>query len=402
MSSEFTAAPQALGYIYQIRYALFQLLSEQEDAEITIEKLEDISLEVNGSPYEILQLKHTQASSSLTNRSLELWKTLRIWSRLLLEGKVKVSITRFMLVSTSKASPDSIASLLKPNDERNFDLAYEKLFIEAQAILATDLKDDTLKKCCEDYLRLSDTDRKFLVRNIYILDCAINVHDIPKNIQEKYFTAIRREHRSAVYERLEGWWMEKVIKHLGEKTNVSVIARFEVEDKIIDIAEQFQTGALPVDFFDKVPKIPDNAEQRIFVIQLHEIELTSERIEKAIQDYYKAVEQRSRWARDELLFGDELSKFENRLVDEWERFSAAFVEELTDTQDKVALIQCGRKILNHMEFETDYLRIREKVSEPYIKRGSFHMLADDLTGKPRVWWHPLFMKRLETQLTGED
>jgi hypothetical protein len=92
MSSEFTAAPQALGYIYQIRYALFQLLSEQEDAEITIEKLEDISLEVNGSPYEILHLKQTQASSSLTNRSLELWKTLRIWSRLLLEGKVKARV----------------------------------------------------------------------------------------------------------------------------------------------------------------------------------------------------------------------------------------------------------------------------------------------------------------------
>jgi hypothetical protein len=90
------------------------------------------------------------------------------------------------------------------------------------------------------------------------------------------------------------------------------------------------------------------------------------------------------------------------LVDEWERFSAAFLEELMDTQDELALKQCGRKILNHMEFDTDYLRIREKVSEPYIKRGSFHMLADDLTGKPRVWWHPLFMKRLETQLTEEN
>lgn len=402
MSSEFTAAPQALGYIYQIRYALFQLLSEQEDAEITIEKLEDISLDVNGNPYEILQLKHTQVSSSLTNRSLELWKTLRIWSRLLLDGKVKVSSTRFMLVSTSKASQDSIASLLRPSNDRNFDLAYEKLLIEAQAIISTDLKDNTLKKCCEDFLRLSDNDRTILVRSIFILDCAINVYDIPNKIQEKYFTAIRREHRSAIYERLEGWWMEKIIKHLRGEANDSVITRFEVEDKIIDIAEQFQEGALPVDFFDKIPEIPNDVEQRLFVIQLNEIELSSERIEKAIQDYYRAVEQRSRWARDELLFGDELSNFDNRLVDEWERFSAAFFEELIDRQDELSLKQCGRKILNHMEFNTDYLRIREKVSEPYIKRGSFHMLADDLTGNPRVWWHPIFMKRLETQLIRED
>lgn len=397
MSSEFTAAPQTLGYIYQIRYALFLLLSEQEDADIAIEKLEDISLEASGNPYEILQLKHTQAT--LSDRSLSLWKTLRIWSRLLLEGMVNVSTTRFMLVSTSKASQDSISSLLKPNDERNIDLAYEKLLREADAILLSDLKDITLKKCCKDYLRLSDSDRRVLVKNIFILDSAINVYDIPKHIQEKYFTAIRREHRNAVYERLEGWWLEKVIKHLGKKTEDAVIARFEVEDKIIDLAEQFQPGALPIDFLDKALNIPDDAEQRMFVIQLLNIELTSERIEKAIQDYYKAVEQRSKWARDELLFGDELSKFDNRLVDEWERFSAAFLEELIDKNDEVALKQCGRKILNHMEFDTDYLRIREKVSEPYIKRGSFHMLADDLTGKPRVWWHPLFINRLETILS---
>jgi len=102
------------------------------------------------------------------------------------------------------------------------------------------------------------------------------------------------------------------------------------------------------------------------------------------------------------LFGDELGDFDNKLVDEWERFSSAILDEVDDRQDESELKNCGRKILNHMEFKTEHLRIREKVSEPYVKRGSYHMLADNISGAPRVWWHSFFMQKIKDILDTGD
>jgi hypothetical protein len=51
--------------------------------------------------------------------------------------------------------------------------------------------------------------------------------------------------------------------------------------------------------------------------------LSAARVEKAIIDYYRAFEQRSRWAREDLLVGDEVGKYERKLIDEWERYRLA-------------------------------------------------------------------------------
>ena len=49
------------------------------------------------------------------------------------------------------------------------------------------------------------------------------------------------------------------------------------------------------------------------------------------------------------------------------------------------------------ELETDRLRIRERVAEPYVVRGGFHILAN-ARPIPRVYWHPQFLQRLEKLL----
>jgi hypothetical protein len=86
-----------------------------------------------------------------------------------------------------------------------------------------------------------------------------------------------------------------------------------------------------------------------------------------------------------------LSQYERRLIDEWERFAAALTEELDGAAGETELKRVGRHIFNWMEQTAD-LRIRQNVSELYVMRGSFHILANKPT--PSVWWHPKFMERL--------
>ena len=176
------------------------------------------------------------------------------------------------------------------------------------------------------------------------------------------------------------------------------ISGFEVQDKICEINDQFKPDALPIDFLDL--ELSDETElsqdDRRFVLQLKEIAINNKRIEKAILDYYKAFEQRSKWLREELVLGDEIEKYEKKLIDEWERYILMLQDEISedDQENESELKRIGRNIYNWMEQKAD-IRIRSGVTEPYVMRGSYHMLAD--RNPPRVNWHPKFLERL-TQL----
>lgn len=109
------------GYLYQVRYALLLLLQKMEhepDAVISLETRDDIVFEKNGDAKELLQLKHTvKATAGLSDRSSDLWKTLRIWSEDVLANPT--SSARFILVTCGAVSSGSIAEMLKIGKNRD-------------------------------------------------------------------------------------------------------------------------------------------------------------------------------------------------------------------------------------------------------------------------------------------
>ncbi|MHC5759429.1 ABC-three component system protein [Nostoc sp.] len=389
MSTGFSAGSQALGYMFQARYALYLILTNKEELELAVESLDDITFfEDENNPTELLQLKHHTTQASLTDSSTDLWKTLRVWSTQLQENKISLPDTLLTLVTTAEAPANSAAFLLRPIKARNAKLALQKL-IE----VANKSNNQAITKSFEAFKALDDTQKQLLIDSIQIIDGSPDIIDITPKIKEK-LVAVRREHRDSVYERLEGWWFAKVVKHLRDDS-VNFISGFEVRDKICEINDQFKPDALPIDFYDlEIPEQPDiSQDNRCFVDQLKEIAVHHKRIENAILDYYRAFEQRSRWAREELLFGGEIEKYERKLIDEWERYKLALQDEMLDgNDDELEYKKFGRKVFNWMERDAN-IYIRDQVTEPYVMRGSYHILADER----RVHWHPKFLERL-TQL----
>jgi hypothetical protein len=52
--TDFSAAPSALGYLFQVRYALVLLLrADEPETLISIEKLDDVAFEQNGEPEQL-------------------------------------------------------------------------------------------------------------------------------------------------------------------------------------------------------------------------------------------------------------------------------------------------------------------------------------------------------------
>ena len=123
------ASEQMLGYLYQVRYALALLMkNDNADFQISIEKFDDVAFSEDGVPKQLIQLKHhIQRRGSLTDKSTDLWRTLKVWIDVVSESPDILSETEFLIVTTAIAPDDTAASCLKNDKNRNPEDAYEKL-----------------------------------------------------------------------------------------------------------------------------------------------------------------------------------------------------------------------------------------------------------------------------------
>ena len=100
-----------------------------------------------------------------------------------------------------------------------------------------------------------------------------------------------------------------------------------------------------------IEKVPESetpeGDSRTFVKQLTLIGLNRDRIRKAQENHYKAVAQRSRWIRSNLLDITELDDFEMRLLSEWEEFYAIMTDDLDGDTDVNALRNAGDDLYKH-------------------------------------------------------
>lgn len=394
-TDKYSAGEQGLGYIYQGRLALLHLLQLPEDTSVFLEKDDDLDFVDGDGGKSLASLKHKAVGDKLTDLTIDFWKSVNIWlARYKRDGRAASNL-RFFLFTTGTVSADSfLARFLPEQSVASGDAATVTEL--ANAALAKS-KSQTIGPIATDFNELSDSEKQDFLERILILDGRPRIGDIPATIRDKYMRSIRREHREFVFERLEGWWTDTVIKQLtGVRTEG--IFGYEVSDKLSSFAEEYKADNLPITFRGKVPadEIDTETDMRLFVTQLREIGISSSRIRSAILDYYRAFEQRSAWARENLLVSGEVEEYEDRLADEWNRYKDVAFERLKDDSAEDALREAGATLYNWAEFETgkiESLRIRARVTEPYVLRGSFHILAD-ATPEPRVYWHPRFLDRL--------
>ncbi len=394
-TDKYSAGEQGLGYIYQARLALLHLLQLSEDTVVFLEKDDDLDFIDADGGKSLASLKHKAVGDRLTDLSTDFWKSVNIWLvRYKRDGRAASNL-RFFLFTTGKVAPNSFLVRLLP-DQPVVSGDVATLAELANAALA-DSKSQLIAPIAASFNGLSDPEKQDFLERILILDGIPRIDDIPSIIREKHMRSIRREHREAVLERLEGWWTDAVIKQLTGARTEGVFG-YEVSDRLSSFAEEYRTDNLPITFRGKAPadEIDTEADPRLFVAQLREIGVSSSRIRSAILDYYRAFEQRSAWARENLLVSGEVEEYEDRLTDEWSRYKDVAFEKLNDHSAEDALREAGAALYNWAEFETgkiESLRIRARVTEPYVLRGSLHILAD-ATPEPRVYWHPRFLDRL--------
>ncbi|WP_210642769.1 ABC-three component system protein [Pseudomonas sp. Tri1] len=395
--SQFAAVNPALGYLYQVRAALLwslQRLQHDESFQVSVEVLDDVAFESNtGDPSTFLQTKHhASRMAALTDSCPDLWKTLRVW----IEGGAVsqiLSTASLQLVTTGVAPIRSAASKLKIEDR---DAVAARDILDVVARTSTNAANAAAYRA---YELLSAQQRLAMLERVFVIDAAPTISDLDQELRTVIFWAVDRANQTPFLDRLEGWWLRKVIGQLTSSPGAR-IASVEIESEMSDLRDQFRQDSLPIDD-DLLDFVLDDTtavahRHYRFVKQLEIIDAGRRRVSSAIRDFYRAYEQRSRWVREDLVVTLDISRFEKRLTEEWENVFDAVCDEVgeaaTDAERKAA----ARSVLQWAERTS--IPIRPGVTEPFLCRGSLHMIADE----GNIGWHPDFKTLLDTVLNGTE
>ncbi len=389
----FDATPSALGYIYQVRYALYLALkkiadtNDPDDCFISIEKLDDIAFEEKGEPIELLQAKHHASPGNLTDRSADLWKTIRVWSDFIKSPNTAFEEAAFTLLTTESAAPESIACYLgTDSDSRNIHTA-----LELMRKISQETNNKTNATAYKSFLSLESRQQESLLNSIYIISNSPNIIEIEGKIKRQIRFSASAHHVGAFTTRLEGLWFKRVIEVMSSADH-DAISIGELVGFIDDLRSQFLPSNLPSDFDDIDPEEIDiENDGRTFVTQLLLIGATNRVIRNAIINYYRAFEQRSRWSRENLVKPGELKKYLNRLKDEWENQSS-LVEMAHDFSQEKGKVSSGQQLYTICQSDSA-IPIRPEFKSTYVARGSYHTLSD----KKDIGWHPDYIKLLDSE-----
>ena len=393
IETDFSAKEPSLGYLYQIKYALLILLTnarELNNPKVRIENLDDVEIEDINS-LDLYQTKlHIKNKANLTDASVDFWKTIRIWSEHITNGLIDIDTTTFNLITTENV-PET--SLLHNFVENNYSEKEINEIVNRLDLITVSSDNQTNKKAYEEFQKLTFESKKKLVKNIRIIDSSISIEDIDSKIKKQLILSSYPDHLDAFLEILDGWWLKKAIENLSSK--IECIKAEELLLKIANIRDSFNSDNLP-NHFPEPLEINDEdvnvLKEKKFLKQLEiiQININSRAVKRAISDFRRAFEQRSKWLRLHLLNPEEEEEYDKKLQDYWRNIFDILCDEAEDKSQE-ELIALGKSFyFEQFAKNCPQIKIREKFNEDYLTRGSYQMLSD----KKKVGWHPNYNDKI--------
>ena len=390
-AGQHNASASAVGYLYQVNWALIQLLESapaKPDQAISLETHDDVAWEAAGSPVELLQTKHhVGVSTGLGDKDTDIWKTLLVWMNT--AQPTDPQGPALILVTTSVAQPGTAAHALR-KDVRDTAAAVLRLTEAARSSTA-----DNTRKARNRFLALTEAERQIFIARVVLADGAPNADNLDEKLSRILWHALPDSHQDLFLSMVWRWWAAVALDMLrGYRARVSA---GEARAAVSHVRDQFSEDHLPTTVeladVDESSVVAAHGE-KVFVHQMRWVAYNETNLRRAIVDYYRAVTQATRWLTEDLIGMHELEKFEDNLRDEWERVFADMVEDLGIDADETAKIAVGKELLRRLRDSTA-VNVRPLYNDPFFARGRRHVLAD----RGEIGWHPEFQSRLESVLS---
>jgi hypothetical protein len=357
------------------------LLDAQLGSKVSVEVLEDVAVEGPEGEVDVTQLKSASKTNPISNRSVELWKTLANWVRAVETEELEVGKTTFCLRLGRKRSGPICELFAQASSLQSARAAVEK----AKSEFFT--KAGGVKKGIPDDLRVT-------VETVFAPAHAAALQRIISNFELSFGTAhafdelldrlktkfIEEEVAEDVLLHALGW-VKKEIDSAIENDAPPAISFEEFRNEITAFRARLRArDYLPS--FAGLPPSPGQIELhklRVFVKQLNLIKYSENQILRGITDFLSAKANRVQYAKRGYVASDSFQEFESALQSLWENHREEI--ELNQSEEEVfrgkrLAAQCFRETvrLQGIDVPADFVR------------GCFHSLAD----KPTIGWHPRY------------
>jgi hypothetical protein len=382
------APGQLLGYSLQFPRALYHLLRSAPKDVVCVEVFGDVATLRSDGELLAEEDKSSIVGNPLTDRSIDLWKTLSNWIGAINSGDIDIEKTKFVLYS-NQAGRHSIVN--------KFSSAQSQSDIQSALEYTRSILGDTKPEheIWSYYDFVVNKNEVLLSNIIHRFDLQIGsgagYEDLRIEIQRKHVPDGQIEF---LMDNLNGW-LQKVINERIAARQRAIISWEEFDKQFKVLFDRSRSREL-IDFTMHYSKEHDKEVQNQFKIrplylkQLEIIEMSEDEILVAISDYLRADVNLNKWIEDETINDEVATDFEAKLTKFWEnsrkRIKITGKSLRESEQGQLLLIECNTRT------ET----IRDMTPPASTISGTFHALADD----SMVGWHPnweiLFPKEEES------
>ena len=380
-----------LGFSLQATRFLVHLLKANPGDVVCLEVFDDVAVvRVDGTLF-VEQDKSNLATNPLSNRSLQLWKTLHNWMELAESGVIDPNKTTFVIYAFI-AAPGAIADAFHcASTADTATAAIAKARDELKLGDPSSKVDDPVATLAHQVLNTDPQRLVAIVKRFSIESGDGNPHG---ELQRLLLAKLVSED---VYPDVVRWahgWVKIQVDRLLETKQPARIAQADFHAALLNYVRHHDREDILRSMAGSPPYEAVNLELAVrdYVRQLRLIELDDVDVLEAINDFLRAASDRTIWAEQGLIDEGSLKSLAEELTSTWRnkkrRVTISFSDKPEHLQGQALYSDC-------IEHDT---RLDNLLTPKLFIRGSWHALADDLT----IGWHPQYAATLRIAVTGID
>jgi hypothetical protein len=377
-------------YTLQIRHALYELLDCTGDDTVSIEVFDDVAVEKDDGILEAVQLKSVLSKNNpISDRSVDLWKTLFNWLLAVQEEELVPDNTVFKLFIAANRKGNIVNTFSDANCPKEAEEVWQKAQLEFYD------NDGNEKKLGEQYAPY--------IRAFFN---SVNQSSACKIIKNFKLITIDSKHTTVLFEKfcqkiliipddlleyafdyILGWIDKKTAEQI-ESNNVMSISYSDFKAQLVAITRELNQKLslkelAPKPSKEQIDNELSNLKSYIRQLDLIECDYT-EKIE-AISDYLRASTNRTLWAKRGDISENNLDNYEEELIKKWNNKRKI----INLTEKSLSLVEKGN--LLYLKCKDNSINMGHLTVPVFFTPGCYHALSEDLI----IGWHPDYKKIIE-------
>ena len=388
-----TLVPDKLqGYLLQVKHMLYELISV-DDRIVSVEKLDDVAVEVNGGITAEQVKSVTSANNPIAERSVVFWKTFYNWCSYVDDGLLPVdAVFRFVVIANTYIEPGSIQASFK---NAHTDKEAMQALAEAKTKLLGTSPINSLPDSYRDYVaHVFDAGREATVCGI-IKSMEFEVHNdsYDEDLVEKFNNqTIPIEYSDVLLTYMLGWVTQKVESFTKDNKPAYISANDYREALTAQVRARNIATILTA-----VSKAPSNSEAGgevarldTYIRQLNLINADDNMLFEAASDFLRAKIEKVEWARRGIVTEESFGDYHDALFRIWTNKKRILGMTYSSEPLKFGLFtytQCQDEAMRQ--------KLQGIETPPFFGSGSLQGMSNAPADEPRIGWHPNYRELLK-------